>query len=317
MDSWTTAAQRAAWALGFLLGACSGVGGEGDEGAVAEGGGGPEGHSGIHLSAHGGFAGPALSTSGPSSPRLLPDSGLTLMAVGPHDREPGTGGEGWTGGWRAPSFDNASIHRDEDADPPFDAFIRTRYPEGLRDGRGPVHWYGWHEDGPFTEFRHVRIEKWMRIGGDRRDFESHPAGTKLGFLGAGACDGVRAELYPLLEGGLRDRFQVRVVQQFLDRKNMTQNARRDRVVQAGHWQRWEYELILNEVGRNDGVMRVEVDGRRIIDYNDVRYRDREHPCGLQVWRWNPTWGGSSNDVKSRDDDIDIAEVRIWGEPLQR
>lgn len=240
-----------------------------------------------------------------------------LIAAGPHDREPREGEEGWKGTWRAPSFGNASIVTAEDEPPPFDAFIRTRYPEGMRDGRGPVNWYGWASEGIYTEYRSVRIQKWIRIGGERRDFESHPVGTKMGFIGAGACQGARAELYPLLEGGLRNRFRVRVVQQFLDRKNMTQNARSDRVVRAGRWQKWEFELVLNDLGRSNGVMRLEVDGRRIIDYRDVKYRDREHPCGIQLWRWNPTWGGNSGDVKSRNDHIDIAEVKIWGEPLSR
>ena len=242
-------------------------------------------------------------------------SDLPLVAYSPHDREPSSGNAGWEGNWRAPSFGNASMVEDGGADGPFDAYVRTRYPEGMKDGRGPVHWYGWHANGPYTELQHVRIEKWMRIGGERSDFESHPVGTKMGFMGAGACDGARAELYPLLEGGLRESFQLRVVQQFLDRKNMTQNVTSERVIEAGTWQRWEYELILNDVGESNGVMRVTVDDQVIIDYDNVKYRNSHHSCGLQVWRWNPTWGGSSNAVKSRDDYIDIAEVTIRGERL--
>lgn len=241
--------------------------------------------------------------------------GLPLIAEGPHDAEPSSGREGWTGGWRAPSFRHARVVKDTGASAPFDAYIRTRYPSGMRDGSGPVHWYGWHEDGPFTELRHVRIQKWIRIGGDRSDFESHPVGTKMGFMGAGACSGARAELYPLLEGGLRSSFSIRILQQFLDRKVMGQNVTNERVIQAGEWQKWEYELILNDVGQSNGVMRLEVDGQLLIDYDDVKYRNGSHPCGLQVWRWNPTWGGSSNAVKSREDHIDIAEVKIWGERL--
>lgn len=244
-----------------------------------------------------------------------PASNLPLFAEGPHDREPGTGQEGWKGTWRAPSFNHATVKSDAAAPPPFDHFIRTRYPDGMRDGVGPVHWYGWDADGIFTGFREVRIQKWMRIGGDRDDFESHPVGTKMGFMGAGACDGVRAELYPLLEGGLRSSFTVRIIQQFLDRKYMTQNVTGDRVVEAGRWQKWEYHMVLNDLGKENGVMRLTVDGEPIIDYDDVKYRDHENPCGLQVWRWNPTWGGNSGAVKSRDDFIDIAEVKMWGERL--
>jgi hypothetical protein len=40
----------------------------------------------------------------------------------------------------------------------------------------------------------------------------------------------------------------------------------------GQWQRLEQEVILNHVGKNDGVLRVWVDGRLLVNRTDILYR---------------------------------------------
>jgi hypothetical protein len=83
---------------------------------------------------------------------------------------------------------------------------------------------------------------------------------------------------------------------------------------CGVWHQWEAVLILNNLGQSDGIFEMWIDGIKIMNYSNVEYIRAGLTQKFNTWIWNPTWGGGSGPVKTRDDYILIDHVYISGVP---
>jgi hypothetical protein len=224
------------------------------------------------------------------------------------------------GVWEAGDGRNLTIGTDPRAPKSSPSVIRTRYPTGLVSGRAPVSWKGWDVAGSEGgQKRLLYTSVWIKIG--EHDYENEPVGTKLGFLGYGMRPGgADNSLYYVLVGsGRREAtrsFRLRVVQQGSWSRNLAANRIRGPVLRAGTWHQVESVFILNHMGRDDGVLRVWVDGRLVLDYSNVRYITRDRPFGFYMWKWNPTWGGNTKQARTREDVISIDHVYLSGLPYE-
>jgi hypothetical protein len=230
--------------------------------------------------------------------------------------EPSHGHGTW---WQWPPDDpNTTLHREDDI-PGGPWFKRTRYPAGLAPGRAPVNWGGWNRGSSQQgeEYSRIYFSQHLRlVDPGTGDWESQQVGTKLGFFGVGRCSGSNAELYLLLQGGTRRDFTLRMMQQGPTSRSLSQNRYNPPVFHVGRWHHLEIEMALNDIGWPNGLLRIWVDGRLIMEHRDVVYRTPTDPCGFLAWKWNPTWGGTGGPDKARDDFIDVSDVRISGVPVR-
>lgn len=85
---------------------------------------------------------------------------------------------------------------------------------------------------------------------------------------------------------------------------------------VGKWHQWEAVLQLNDLERTNGIFRMWIDGTLVLDYSDLVYVTPMYRLGFNLFKWNPTWGGSGGH-RTRDDYIDVDHVYLSGLPLQR
>lgn len=217
--------------------------------------------------------------------------------------------------WQWPADNpNTTVHFEEGI-PGGPHFKRTRYPAGLEPGRAPVNWGGWNPGSTQQgdEFERIYFSQHLRlVDPGTGNWESQQVGTKLGFFGVGRCRGSNAEVYLMMQGGTRSAFTLRVVQQGPMSRSLTQNRYNPPVLGVGRWHHLEIEMGVNDVGWPNGLLRVWIDGRLIMEYRDVVYRTPDDPCGFIAYKWNPTWGGTGGPPKVRDDFIDVSDIRISG-----
>jgi hypothetical protein len=253
-------------------------------------------------------------TNEPSGNSLIAWSPMSEMFTwGPSELASGYGS--W---WQWREGDPDTTLRTDGGAPGGPYVNRTRYREGLEPGRAPVNWGAWEPGSTQSgdEYRTIYFSQTIRlVDTGTGDWESQGVGTKLGFFGVGRCSGSNAELYLLMQGGTRSDFTIRMMQQGPVSRGMRQNVHESPVFAVGQWHHMEIEMVLNDIGRSNGVIRWWVDGRLVMEYRDVVYRTSDDPCGFLAWKWNPTWGGTGGSARSRDDFIDISDVRISGRPL--
>lgn len=211
---------------------------------------------------------------------------------------------------------------DAPASPP--GVLSIRFPAGLEPGRSPGLVQGWSTpaEGFDEDYLAIREEGWVRVPSST--FEMQRVGVKfLGYVGVGLQrrDGLPIQLLFFHEaptGGVTSvgpAANVNVIQQgFMDRK-LVQNVTEGPVLTFGEWHHYAFLMVLNDVYEANGRLRVWMDGRLLLDYDDVRYRTPEHPGGFFGRRWDPVWGGGGGAPRSRDDHLQIDHIRITGVPM--
>lgn len=211
-----------------------------------------------------------------------------------------------------------ALMRDADAPGSPPGVILTRYSRGLLAGRAPVYWNGWDERGGAAEKQAFYLSLWIKIVG--QDFEAAPAVTKLGFIGYGTepSRAVNQGFFGIPSGRqatVGRAFQLAFFQQGHVDHESRQNIDRRPLMTVGAWHRWEAVLRLNSPGQANGELTFWIDGYKIIQYNNMRFVDREHPHGFTMYTWNPTWGGMGG-TRTREDRILIDDVYLSGLPYQ-
>lgn len=80
---------------------------------------------------------------------------------------------------------------------------------------------------------------------------------------------------------------------------------------TGRWVTVEQEVILNEPGTADGIVRLWVDGKPILEQDDIAYRteDGDYVSGLM---FSTFFGGSGEDWRTpRDQHVDFGDFRLY------
>ena len=85
---------------------------------------------------------------------------------------------------------------------------------------------------------------------------------------------------------------VNVIQQAYMERKIPQNVDLEPVLTFGVWHRYEYLMVLNDIGKANGRLRMWMDGKLIMDYGDIEYRTAAYPSGFFGRRWDPIWGGA-------------------------
>lgn len=163
------------------------------------------------------------------------------------------------------------------------------YPAGFQAGSAPGH-IEFELPANLTE---LYVSFWMKLSPEFEGQSSetnkvlfvwildHPA-VFLSNQGSGTAD-------PLIP-------TVRYQESFDPRAYFRQNVGSQQVMTRGQWRKWEVLLIANTPGQSNGVIRYWIDGQRVGEYTDVRFRDT-----LDSWQYvflQPIWGGIGGTVTS-------------------
>jgi hypothetical protein len=189
-----------------------------------------------------------------------------------------------------------------------------------------VNWGGWDERWQDRSGQKRAIYVSISIKVDGRDFENQKVGTKVGFIAFGRRNqGSNEGVFFLVNDAGRQEVESRFTLQFKQQgirqvngdigRNLGQNVNRALLMTAGKWHQWEAVLQLNALGQANGILRMWIDGVRVMDYSNVVYVTPSAPLGFNLFKWNPTWGGSGG-VRTRDDYIDIDDIYLSGVPLE-
>ncbi len=193
--------------------------------------------------------------------------------------------------------------------------LRTVYPTGFVAGRGPVYVEGW--DGTLSAQKSkLYVSVWIKIADSV--FEAAPAVTKLGFIGYGQASsiGVNQGFFYIPNGlppTIASRFKLGFIQQNHVSRGIPQNVNATALMTCNVWHQWEAVLELNTLGQANGILKMWIDGIKILDYSDMVYITNGNTNKFTRYTWNPTWGGLGA-TKTRTDKIDLDHVYLSGVP---
>ena len=74
----------------------------------------------------------------------------------------------------------------------------------------------------------------------------------------------------------------------------------------------ELLMTVNTVGQANGILRVWLDGTRILNYTDRIYRTAGNASGFFARSWASIWGGTGGTAKTRNDRIHIDHLYVSG-----
>ncbi len=243
------------------------------------------------------------------------------------------------GGWTIHDKAGLSIVPDDE----YDGILRSTFPVGLNPGSGTVNGVKqwnlqlWDESGTtFAKARQMQklyMAAWIRIA-DARGFAMPGAQQKLFNFGVATTNGskVDARLMILNTAGNHNRqktFRLEVNNQSVPASMQvdhgkggaqsgqsqlpnTENAGHAMV--AGQWHLVETVMELNNIGQQNGVWHVWIDGVQVHRRTDWVHRTAGSPNGFYVWKWDPTWGGGGSGTRRVEDYIDVAHVYLSGVP---
>lgn len=254
-----------------------------------------------------GEPGPGAPTSYPAQP-----AGHTRVAETDLVCLPGGGCSGEAGSWYHNDSANLQLLAGGSA--------RTRFPKGLASGVGPAN-FGTED---FAARREVYVSYLVRINGT--EYENQSTGTKFGWFAYGEGASGRSNqgsLWLKSVGGAagqtntKSAFPLAFTYKSYENepgKWLGQNRNTAHLFTVGVWHRIEVLFTMSDVDRNNGALRVWLDGVLVLEHTGLKTRDSatHFTGGIRRWFWNPTWGGNDNTTKSREDTIDIDHVYLSG-----
>lgn len=203
--------------------------------------------------------------------------------------------------------------------------LRIEFPTGLRDGISPGHLRAWGAD--HREYREVYFSEWIKIGDDD-GFQNQSVGTKLWYIAYGRKNRQNQFFVMLMGRGhqlvMRD-FRLRLDATFEYAPPGAKNHAQDyfgnqgirSALSTGQWHRLELLLSLNDDGRENGTLKVWVDGRLYASHHTVTYVNSKKGAmhGFYELNYDPIYGGNSGDVRTRNDYIYVDQVYMSGIPM--
>ncbi|MGE0352560.1 MAG: polysaccharide lyase [Gemmatimonadales bacterium] len=155
------------------------------------------------------------------------------------------------------------------------------------------------------------------------NYENHSLGTKFGWVGYGVDPNKTQNQSTFMimgtgrPGAKLTAMRIQYRQQgHTGEQNWLQNLDRRPVVRVGEWQQLEAVFRLNDIGQSNGTLDVWVNGIQVMHHTTMTFRTRAAPNGFTLWYFNPTYGGGANQVRDRQDEVEIDEVYLSGLPLE-
>lgn len=230
---------------------------------------------------------------------------------------------------------HAHLYTDADASPNTapTGMLRAKFSAGLAAGVGPTQMQGWDSAGGDGEPAAVKSGWYMSqlfrltSGSGDGKWQSQTVGTKIpGFIafGVNAPDGSQNEGYLLIVPGtgganatsFKTDFRLQNVSGAGSLSgpggNMPPNIVTTQLLTVDTLHRLSWQFVINTVDVNDGIFRQWIDGVLTTQYTDVKYRVTGATQKFNLWKWNPTWGGSGGDTVTVDQWMDLDHVYMSG-----
>ena len=188
-------------------------------------------------------------------------------------------------------------------------------------GRYRSHRLGWLGlPGTLATKSKIYFSMWLQIEG--LDYEQNNNGTKMGYFGYGRAVNTSAgnEGIIILEGQgsqhfIANAFKVHYYQggHITPASSIFQNVDTRKLITVGVWHHIEMVNEQNTLGQANGILRMWIDGIKVMEYTNITYITPGNTAGFWSWRWNPTWGGGLG-PKTRDDYMRMDHVYLSGVP---
>lgn len=215
--------------------------------------------------------------------------------------------------------------------------MRIRWQNNLGSGLGNCNWAIW----PNAEFAgggvrygalYVRFRQILLWGNAGVDYANEATGTKLTFTGTGVA--ANNNFLIMMGSGQDNALQQSCLLQWRQQavvvngvgapptvnRNIAQNNgfANTPVWTVGVPHDLEYYVECNTLASvngslGNGKLRVWVDNQLIITKDDMQYRNATHSDNIGLHKWASTWGGDSVGAKTRNDDLWIEDVELYGD----
>ena len=199
--------------------------------------------------------------------------------------------------------------------------MRIRFPSGLPAGSGPGSFSVWNTNDA-QEFSQFYEYGRARVVGNSMETPS-PGFKMLGYWGVAdkiSGGGNPTQLYNSMNGanGLQGTYSSWSVAMYSQTNRAGDSISWSKgsggVIRANEW--FDYEIFrkLNDIGQNNGVLKIWINGALVLNDNAVQYRSATNPSGFWGRRFDPIWGGGGT-PKTRDDYTEFDHMYISGVPM--
>ena len=200
---------------------------------------------------------------------------------------------------------------------------KATYSKGWEDGVGPVTLWAQRTKIPTAEYKLAYIRVCLKIGNNGL-YENQSSGTKLMFINLGdGPTGAHCSIIPRVDGdgGVKIKADWRAEISF-ECFNVIPNAlwyeknTNIRPIKSDKWQVHEYIINAGDIDKNNGYIKWYIDGTLAIEKYNILFRTAKSNFTHKVykWKWAPTWGGNSGQVKTRVDYYYIDDIYMSGSP---
>ena len=221
----------------------------------------------------------------PGGFKVITDRHFDSKALNNNDRGP-SGSDGWSG--TEASYSTFTIVSDPTAPSGDGRTAQMFYSSGMRSGTGPATSTMYFQ----PNIQEIYISVWAKISSNWIGNQSSI--NKMFFVGvAGGNNQFIFTAYGSGQNALQARMSLQGV--FDPRSFLLPNLGKQAYVPRGQWQRWEFVLRCNSgLNRADGTADLWLDGVHVTSVNDINWTQTKHstrPCNMNVFNWNPTYGG--------------------------
>jgi hypothetical protein len=164
--------------------------------------------------------------------------------------------------------------------------IQGLFPQGHPGGRGPFKLVQRFQE----PYHALYMCMWHKVSDNFTN--NGNTGTKFGFLLTpyeGGAQGVHAYLNLSNQLGINLSSRGGVL-------NRNMRSRFAVLSNRGRWHRIEWLIVANSRGESDGIARIWVDGRQMLNETNVKYFFPNQEPKFVGITWNPTYGGGLNPV---------------------
>jgi hypothetical protein len=210
------------------------------------------------------------------------------------------------------------------------AVFQGKFPSGMADGRSSWRFDCWgpgmDAPGGRYDYRELYVTYWLKIEGS--DYQNQTVGTKTHYIAYGSTSRQNHSA-PFLDGTFNDQaimtnmtYAPYVYEMKDDGSDAGGGAVRrtpnvtgySNKVGVGGWTQVELYYRINDIGptKDNGVLRVWINGTLTHEETEIRYRSDMHPLGFYHFQFTPVYGGNSGDVRTRDDYWRLDQVYISG-----